>query len=236
MLHLRSTLASIIPTLLLFAALAPPARGDGSAGSPGGGGDKTAWGLGAKVRRWYVPEPLQKLFIEDGPGAAHDDGAGLDFARRNGNVEIAFGFGADRLDGRDGYYLEKGADPTVPGKVDFVTFDNLQLWSVEVTVVNHYKIHKLLELRFGAGLGIGLVRGEMRKTDALCTSDRLAQDCAIDPAAMEVDQPADLPPVLPVVNVLVGLQFVPFDFLHLHVDAGLHSVPYVGGGATFYLW
>ncbi len=198
--------------------------------------EKIRWGMGAKVRRWYAPPLLQQLFVEDSPGLASNDGAGLDFARRTGNVEVAFGFGFDRLDGRDGYYVEKGGDPTVPGNVDYVTFHDLQWFTAEVTVASHARIHKFLEFRYGAGLGLGLVRGEMRKTDSLCTSDRLAQDCMPDPAGVEVDQPADIPPVLPVVNVLLGMQLVPFDFLHLHVDIGFHSVPYVGAGATLYLW
>jgi hypothetical protein len=199
-------------------------------------GEPTSWGLGVKVRRWWVTDTLQQIFVEKGPGTSSNDGAGLDFARRQGNTEISFGFGYDRLDGREGYYLEKGADPTMPGNVDYVTFDRLQSFSAEVTVVTHYQIHKLLELRFGAGLGIGYLRGELRKTDAICTSDRLQQDCMIDPAAMEVNEPAKLLPVLPVVNALVGLQLVPFDAVHIHVDAGLHSVPFVGGGVTFYFW
>lgn len=199
-------------------------------------GEPTDWGLGLKVRRWWVHEPLQQLFIEDGPGTSSNDGVGLDFSRRQGNTEISFGFGADRLDGREGYYLEKGADPTMSGNVDYVTFDDLQSFSAELTVVTHYQIHKLLEFRFGAGLGIGYLRGEIRKTDAICTSNRLQQDCMIDPAAMEVNQPVKLLPVTPIVNGLVGLQLVPFDAVHIHVDVGIHSVPFVGGGVTFYFW
>jgi len=226
--HVRAGLALGLLALLVV--------GDAAAETRESDPEPIQWGMGAKVRHWYVSEGLQHLFVEDSPGAASNDGAGLDFARRSGKIEITVGFGFDRLDGPEGYYLEKGADPTVAGKVDYVTYHDLQMFTAEVTVVNHVQLHKFLELRFGAGLGIGVVRGEMHKTDALCTGSRLAQDCMIDPAAMEVDQPADLPPVLPVVNALVGLEVVPFRFLHVYVDAGLHTAPYVGAGATLYLW
>jgi hypothetical protein len=38
------------------------------------------------------------------------------------------------------------------------------------------------------------------------------------------------------VNALVGLQLRPFEFLSVNVDAGLHTMPYVGASATLYLW
>jgi len=80
------------------------------------------------------------------------------------------------------------------------------------------------------------VRGSVRKTDAVCTSANLERDCMIDPMAIEVNKKADVPPVLPVVNALLGLQFRPTNFLHIHIDAGLHTVPYVSVGVSLYLW
>jgi len=198
--------------------------------------EKTAWGMGAKVRRSYVPPSVQHLFMDGTPGTATMDGAGIDFTRRNGPTEVVFGFGYDRLAAREGYYLEKGGDPLVAGKTDYVTFSHPHWYTVEVTAVSHARIHKFLEFRFGAGIGIGLVRGTIRQTDAVCTGTSLQQDCMPDPMGLEVNKPADIPPVLPVVNLLVGLQFRPFEFLHIHVDAGLHTVPYVGVGANLYLW
>lgn len=198
--------------------------------------EKTAWGMGAKVRRSYVPSSIQRLFMEDTPGAATMDGAGIDFARRNGSTEVVFGFGYDRLDAREGYYLEKGGDPLVAGKVDYVTFRRPHWYTVELTAVTHARIHKFLEFRFGGGIGIGWIRGTVRKTDAVCTGPSIQQDCMLDPAGIEVNKPADVPPVLPIVNLVVGLKFRPFDFLHIHVDAGLHLVPYLSVGVQLYLW
>jgi hypothetical protein len=102
--------------------------------------------------------------------------------------------------------------------------------------VNHARIHKFLEFRFGGGIGLGVVRGSVRKTDAVCTSANLERDCMTDPMAIDVNKQADVPPVLPVVNVLIGLQLRPTNFLHIHVDAGLHTVPFVSVGVSLYLW
>jgi len=198
--------------------------------------DKTSWGMAAKVRRSYATPGVQRLLMGDTPGTATMDGAGIDFARRNGSTELVFGFGYDRLDAKEGYYLEKGGDPLVAGKVDYVTFDHPRWYTVEVTVVGHAKIHKFLEFRYGAGIGVGLIRGTVRKTDALCTGPSLQQECMPDPMGVEIDKPANIPPVLPVLNALVGLQLRPFNWLHIHLDAGIHTAPYVGLGVSLYLW
>jgi len=223
-------LRAVVP-LALIVGVAVPARADDEAPK-----EKPAWGFGAKVRRSYVTPYVQELFMGDTPGTATMDGAGFDFSRRTGGSEVVFGFGYDKLIAQEGYYLEKGGDPLVAGKVDYVTFRKPHWYTVEVGVVNHVRIHKVLEFRYGAGIGLGVVRGAVRKTDALCTGSNLEQDCMIDPNGVEVNKKADIPPVLPVVNVLVGLQLRPVEFLHIHIDAGLHTVPFVTVGVSLYLW
>ncbi|HTJ44401.1 MAG TPA: hypothetical protein VL463_19995 [Kofleriaceae bacterium] len=221
---------SLAIALVLFTATS--ARADEKSSSD----DQTEWGLGVKVRRSFAPKPVQKLFVDDTPGYAYDDGAGFDFAKRNKDLEVVFGFGYDRLDGVDGYYLEKGGDPLEPGKVTYVHFDHLRWYTAEFTVIDHLKLHKFLEFRYGAGLGIGLVQGQVLETDALCVGSDLQSDCIMDPAGAKQNQPADIPPVLPVINVLVGFQLEPTRWLHIHLDGGIHTAPYVSLGATLYLW
>ncbi|MCA9679880.1 MAG: hypothetical protein H6709_08820 [Kofleriaceae bacterium] len=194
------------------------------------------WGVGVQAHRGHVSRGLQKLFVDDSPGGATQDGGGITFTRRGKQLELVIGLGFDPLDGVDGYYLKKSGTATTAGDVDYMEFHQLQWFTADFTVVGRLSLHKILALRYGAGLGFGVVRGEARKTDAICTSDRLQQDCMIDPNAVDVDVPADIPPVLPVVNLLVGAELRPFRFLSVYVDAGLHSVPYVGAGVTLYLW
>jgi hypothetical protein len=198
--------------------------------------ERVDWGFAAKARRAWVTPYVQKLFMGDVPGTATMDGVGFDFSRRKGPQEVVFGFGYDRLDAMDGYYLEKGGDPTMQGDVDYVTFRKPHWYTVEVSAISHAQLHKFLELRFGGGIGLGVVRGAVRKTDAICTSANLEQSCMIDPMAVEVNHKADIPPVLPVVNAIVGLQLRPTRWLHIHVDAGLHTVPFVTAGVSLYLW
>lgn len=229
----RTSLASILVGSITLVATVSDVRADSTTviAQP-----QPEWGFGAAVRRSHVSGGVQRLFVGDTPGSATQDGASLVFTRRTEQVEIVLGIGYDPLNGRDGYYLEKNEDPLLPGSVDYVEFDDLSWFTVELTAIGHLQIHKILSVRYGAGLGLGLVRGEMRKTDALCTSDDLQNDCARDPMGTDVDRPVDLLPVLPVVNVLAGVELRPVRPVSLHVDVGLHTVPYVGAGATFYLW
>jgi hypothetical protein len=196
---------------------------------------KTRWGIGATVRTWYAPEWLQETIWADTPGNNKDRGAGIEFHRRTGSLELTIGFGWDKLELTNGYYLEKGGDPMVAGEVMHNTFDGLEWFTAEVNIVNNLTVHKFLELRFGAGIGAGYLRGDVLQTEAVCTTERIPEDCSRVPGA-ERDVPAEIPPAMPVINVFVGLQVTPFDWLHLRVDAGVHTAPFVAAGAALYAW
>jgi hypothetical protein len=198
--------------------------------------EEVDWGFGAKVRRSHVSAGVQRLFVGDTPGSATQDGIGVEFVKRTKQVDLVIGVGFDRLDGRDGYYSEKDEDPTQPGNVDQYVFQELMWLTVEFTAVGHLPIHKILSIRYGAGLGIGIPRGEVRKTDAICTSDDLQRDCAEDPMAVDVNERVDLWPVLPVVNLLAGVELRPVKPIAIYADVGLHSAPHVAAGVTLFLW
>ena len=199
--------------------------------------DVVEWGVGAQARRMRVSRRTLKMFAEDGPGPAEVDGGGIVFTRRGKTLEVVIGLGYDPLDGIDGYYLEQNGDPTQPETVSYLEFDNTMWFTAEVTVVGHAMLHKILGFRYGAGLGIGVVRGDVLKTDSICTGTDLQRPgvCGPDPNGVDVEKPVQ-PPVLPVLNVLVGVELRPFRFLSLYADVGLHTAPYAGVGATLYLW
>lgn len=198
--------------------------------------DRVEWGVGAGVRRSHVSVGLQKLFVDDSPGPATQDGGGITFVRRSKSLEIDIGFGYDPIHGTEGYYLDKGGDPMGIDDVDFVEFDKELSWFMaDVTFVGHAQLHKILGLRFGAGLGLGLVRGHAYRTSALCTSDRLQQDCDLNPDGARQREAVNVP-VLPVLNVLAGIELRPIRQIAISADVGLHTAPYVGVSLTLYLW
>lgn len=194
------------------------------------------WGIGAQVRRSHVSVGLQKIFLDDSPGAATQDGGDVVFVRRSHALDVVVGFGYDPIHAVEGYYLSKGGDPMVSGDVDYVTVDKKLSWfTVDFTFIGRAKLHKVLSLRFGAGLGLGLIRGHAYRTSAICTSERIQRDCMVDPAGERQDEPVNVP-VLPVLNLVTGLELRPVRWFAIHADVGLHTAPYVGVGLTLYPW
>jgi hypothetical protein len=196
----------------------------------------TEWGVGAQVRRSYVSPALQKLFVDDTPGPAEQDGGGVTFNRRTKGVEMVLGFGYDPIKPTEGYYLDKGGDPLGPDDVDYVQFDKKLSWAtVDATFIGHINLHKILAIRLGGGVGIGFVIHHAYRTSALCTSERIQDDCTINPLGPRQKEPVNLP-VLPVLNVLAGIELRPFKWVAIYVDVGLHTAPYIGAGLTLYPW
>jgi hypothetical protein len=194
------------------------------------------YGLGVNARQILLTKGVMKIGWEDAPGGTRQNGASVEFARRGDKLEFVFGFGYDSLEASDGFYLEKAGDPLTPGKVDYLEFRNLEWYTADVKLIGYLQLHKILSLRYGAGLGIGYIRGQLLRTDAVCTGPDLQKDCAFDPNGTDKQKPDKLPPVFPVVNVLAGLQFRPVKALAVNLDIGLRTVPYVGASATLYLW
>jgi hypothetical protein len=228
------TTCVLLSSFTLLAATAAPALADDKVTVSES--ELVEWGFGAHVRQLHASRWVLERFWEDVPGGAKENGVALDFTRRTRSLEFVFSLGYDELDARDGNYLELGEDPVEPGTVAYLDFQKLAQITIEATIVGRAKLHKILALRYGAGLGVGIVRGEVIQTDMLCASDRIQTDCTVDPDGEKTEEPADVPPVLPVVNIQVGVELRLVKPIALYADVGIHSVPFVSAGATFYLW
>lgn len=194
------------------------------------------FGVGAQVRRSRVNVRMQKLFFDGTPGPATQNGAGVSFVRRARQLDVVFGFGYDQINPEDGYYLSKGGDFTESGDADLVTFDDKLRWyTFEVSFIGRATVHRVLALRFGAGVGLGVIRGHGYRTSAICTSPDLQNDCATDPMGERQNDRIDVP-VFPVLNVVAGFELRPVRWLAIDLDFGLHTAPYVGVGMTLYPW
>ena len=117
----------------------------------------------------------------------------------------------------------------IAGKYQFRTAADLAfLWNAP--------FNDKLSFRGGFGLGIGVVIGDVLQTDSTCTAgaDNLQEDCMVNPNAVKKDEPADLPPVLPVVDLLAGLQWKPASKLTVNLDTGFRSAPFIGLSSVFF--
>jgi hypothetical protein len=90
-------------------------------------------------------------------------------------------------------------------------------------------------LRYGGGFGLGVLLGDVLQTDAICTGRNVNDPgvCMVDPNAAQVNEPADVPPVFPVINVVGGVQFRPMPQLLINLELGLRTAPYLGLGTQY---
>lgn len=198
------------------------------------------YGVGLRFRTVYVPKPIFELFVEEASSGLVQLGYGLELSRRKDKLELVLGFEYENLSPDDGFWLEKGDDPNVDGQTpDFIEFDGLSWISTDFSFIYNAPLGRRVSFRYGAGLGIGVVLGDILQTDTTCAAgtDDITEDCVPDQAAMEgrqLDDPADLPPVFPVVQLLVGLQWRPIDKLSINLETGIRTVGFAGLSSTYY--
>jgi hypothetical protein len=202
----------------------------------------TRIGVGLRVRNVMVPQGLIELFVERAAGGSSELGLGFEISRRRGSFEVQFGVEWDNIQVERGIWIDKG--DTLPiDEADDVTFDHdgYFAWgtfgwvTAEVTFLNHSEIIKQLAIRYGGGAGIGIVRGEVRRTDVRCTgTNENPGVCMEVPGAENVNNPYDIPPVMLIVNAIIGVQIRPIDNLFINIEGGIRTVPFFGMTAGYY--
>lgn len=190
------------------------------------------WGIGVRLRQVRMPESVIELFVEDAPGGGTHVGYGFEIIRQKGNFTLSLGLEYEELSATNGIWIDKG-DSIPQDPVDDVRFNNFGWVGADLSFVWQAGLIKdVLFLRYGAGLGVGLLRGEILQTDYLCTTDQTSS-CTQDPNAMNINSPANLPPVFPIVNVVVGAQIRPVKYLAINLEGGIRTVPFIGTTVAF---
>ena len=188
---------------------------------------ETQYGVGIRLRQLILPRSVIELFVEHAPGGIQENGIGIELIRQRGNMTFSFGAEYDRLNGTDGIYIDKG-DAIPQDPVDYVRFDDFHWLAFDVNFLWQTNlIGEILSLRYGAGLGIGILRGQILQSDYLCPGTQPDNTCFEDPAGVQ-NAPADLPPVFPVVNALLGLQLRPIKSVAITIEGGLRTAPFFG--------
>lgn len=159
--------ASIAPT---ETALAPA---DPSAPRTSGKFDPRDWkhALGAYARYVFVTELMLRPYLESA-SALNSFSVGLQYIHRFDKFDVVTSLDFSWLNMNDGNWLAKGNDPTFDTK--YVQFDKLSMLSADVAIIGHYAFNNWLELRGGAGLGLGVVFGNVTTTsnsNQVCNKD-----------------------------------------------------------------
>jgi hypothetical protein len=195
--------------------------------------DKAHFGVGLRLRGVFLPKGLIELFVERAAGGGNHLGLGLEVVRRKGNFEISLGFEYESLAATDGVWIDKG-DEIPQDDPDLVEFDNFGWYGVDVSFIWQQELAKMVALRYGAGLGIGIISGDVLRTDYRCMSDDV-NSCSRDPAAQNDRTPEDgIPPVFPIINFLIGVQIRPTDNIAINLEGGIRTLPFLGSTVAYY--
>jgi hypothetical protein len=237
-------------------ASAGPALDDDKSGDPAEETEAPQWGaspiqygVGFRARSVWVPKAVLELFVERAAGGAQNYGFGLDLTRRRGTLELQLGFEYENVNVGQGVWIKKGEDVTAD-EADYIlnpdsSGNQLSWFTVEFTFLNHAEISKLIAVRYGGGLGLGILVGELNYYNIICTgaTNEMPEPGCVPPRfqgqgqyteGSEVVNAYELPPVFPVVNAIVGVQIRPTEQLTINVEGGIRTLPFFGVSTSFF--
>ena len=216
------------------------------------------YGIGIRLRSVYIPSGLMGLFVSRTAGGAQNYGIGGELIRRRGNTELQLGFEFEHITLAEGVYIERGKNvPT--DESDYIlnpahSGKSLGWFTIDFTFVNHVTLTKQLSFRYGGGAGIGIITGELDHFNIACAVG--SSNSSVDPGCVPPDdrftgpsgmkgqgtfteggsvpQKYDLPPVFPVVNAIIGLQFKPTQNITLNLEGGIRTLPFIGFSGAFF--
>jgi hypothetical protein len=193
-----------------------------------------------------MPKRILELFIERAADGAQNYGLGVDLTRRRGSTELQLGFEYEHINVGQGAWINKGDDVALGDEADYVlgpdaSGHQLSWATIEFTFLNHAEITKAIAVRYGAGIGVGVVLGELDHYNVICvnaSNENPEPGCTpprfggtamygLDPGG-ETAVAYSLPPVFPVVNAILGLQIRPSNHMTINLEAGIRTLPFAG--------
>ena len=230
---------------------APTAEPESVAAS---GASDVDYGVGVRLRSVWVPKPILELFVTRAAGGAQNYGIGVDLSRRRGTTELQLGFEYEHVNVGQGVWINNGDNVAMGDEADYVlgpdatTGSGKQFgwFTLEFSFLNHAEITPWLSFRYGAGLGLGVLIGEIDHYNIICAAG--ATNANPEPGCvaprfggtgMYTEGQAtlvkyDLPPVFPVVNAIIGLQFRPMDKMTINLEGGIRTMPFVGVSSSVF--
>jgi hypothetical protein len=232
---------------------APPVESASPAAEPGAGETDVAapvvprrdpsapiYGVAARWRYIMVPGWFLDFFSQKNSPLYTPASFGLEGFRRkvdkddpNRTWELTVGVGYQDMSPPDAYWLGKGKKKEVD--TDLVQARNLSLITMDAAFVSRQYFNKYFGIHYGAGLGLGIVRGKVLRTSAQSRPDGTFQVrqpdgtilCGADPRSCNEqglnqsqyginagsDQATDphrfeeksVPGALPIINLLLGI-------------------------------
>ena len=160
--------------------------------------------------------------------------------RRKGDLDIVLSFSYQNMSPSDGNWLGSGNDPAT--QTNLVHFDSFALYGLDASFIWHTRFTDWFGIHYGAGFGIGIVGGHIDRTvihNTACTAATAGDTsiCKPNPATDHQFVSGDVPPVVPIINAQLGVDFrVPkLRGWEARLEGGFYDAFYLGGavGYTF---
>ena len=218
------------------------------------GGD-VEYGVGVRLRSVWLPRSVLQLFVTRAAAGAHNYGVGVDLSRRRGTTELQLGVEFEHINVGQGVWINKGDNVAMGDEADYVlgpdsstgSGNQFGWFTLEFSFFNHAEITPWLSVRYGAGLGLGVLIGELDHYNIICAPG--ATNTSPEPGCVpprfqgtgmysegvETLVKYDLgTPVFPVVNAVIGLQLKPTDHTTINLEGGIRTLPFVGVSSSFF--
>jgi hypothetical protein len=216
-----------------------------------------AYGAGARLRWVSVPGWLLGLFTKQHQSLSSYGFAG-EFFRRKGDMDIMVGLSYQKMGPPDGNWLGKGREASLD--TDLIQFRNFGFVGFDATFIWRSVISEYVAFRYGAGLGIAIMTGEMLRTSAaFCNEQNVGNTAQCRPAFCaasgcteaqlaasqgRVDNgPQDphrfkdtnVPSAIPILNLVTGFDFhIPqAKGLELRLEGGFYDAFFLGFAAGY---
>lgn len=220
--------------------------------------------LGVRARYIFVTKAMLSPYLNADTGTQMNSySVGLEYVYRKPgkSYDIVTSLDFSWLAVDDGNYLGSGHDPSLD--THYTQFRNLSFVSADVSIIGWHKFLPWLELRYGGGLGIGYVPGEVLITNngPQCTAANAkdpsqcfpvnigpingkptagqeatlqgSANGATDTNTTPHRHPGSVPPVMGVVNLLVGLRFYPTPHMAVSWEIGFRDAMFTGLSAHY---
>ncbi len=193
---------------------------------------KSVWyGLRLSGRGVFLPQSTIEWFVERASSGVSELGYGVELYRRTNEFELALGLGFDGLSPDDGIWIEKGQSIPVD-QPDLVEFEDFSWFSVDLKITWRTELGDMLALRYGVGLGLGIMLGDIYRSDFICANES-PSSCGQLPGGKVREKEDGIPPVLPILHANVGLEIRPVPNFHVIIEGGLRTIPFLGASVGY---
>jgi hypothetical protein len=221
------------------------------------------YGIAARWRYIMVPGWFLDFFTQKNVPLYTAGSFALEGFRRkvdkddpNRTWELAVGVGYQNMSPPDGYWLGKGKDPAQDA--DMVQARSLSLITMDAAFISRQYFNPYFGIHYGAGLGLGIVRGKILRTSAqynpsnktytvqsggteICHANATCNETQLNQTEGQADggpsqphrfQETSVPGALPIINLLIGLDGrVPLpnnQSLEFRLEGGFFDAFFVG--------